>query len=87
MKLYVGRNEDCSLGDSTSDRSERLLQRGEGEGWYICDFGKGAVHGIKHMYFLGSFCWPREAAACHKKVVTVKDFSVFLEMRRYKNWA
>ena len=30
VKLYLGQNEDCSLGDSTSDSSERLLQRGSG---------------------------------------------------------
>ena len=27
--------EDCSPGDSTSDSSERLLQRGTGKGEYI----------------------------------------------------
>jgi len=32
FKFYLGQNEDCSLGDSTSDSSERLLQRGSGEG-------------------------------------------------------
>ena len=26
----MGPNEDCSLGDSTSDNSERLFQRGSG---------------------------------------------------------
>ena len=28
VKLYLGQNEDCSPGGSTSDSSERLLQRG-----------------------------------------------------------
>ena len=31
IKFYLGQNEDCSLGDSTSESSERLLQRGSGE--------------------------------------------------------
>ena len=30
IKFYLGQNEDCSLGDSTSDSSERLLWRGSG---------------------------------------------------------
>ena len=29
-QFYLGQNEDCSLGDSTSDSSERLFQRGCG---------------------------------------------------------
>ena len=28
--VLFGENEDCSLGDSTSDSSERLFQRGSG---------------------------------------------------------
>ena len=27
VKFYLGQNEDCSLGDSTLDSSEKLLQR------------------------------------------------------------
>ena len=30
VKFYLGQNEDCILGDSTSESSERLLQRGNG---------------------------------------------------------
>ena len=30
IKFYLGQNEDCSPGDSTSESSERLLQRGSG---------------------------------------------------------
>ena len=51
VKLYLGQNEDCSLGDSISDSSEKLLQRGGGEGQYLCDFGEGGVHAIKHIFF------------------------------------
>ena len=43
FKFYWGQNEDCSPGDSISDSSEKLLQRGGGggESQYICDFGGG----------------------------------------------
>ena len=42
VKFYLGQNEDYSLGDSVSDRSEELLQRSGGTGsQYICDFGEG----------------------------------------------
>ena len=30
VKFHLRQNEDYSLGDSTSDSSERLLQRGSG---------------------------------------------------------
>ena len=43
---------------SHSDSSERLLQRGRGEGQYMCDFGEERVHAIKHIFFFfpESFC-------------------------------
>ena len=41
LSFFLGQNEDDSLGDSTSDSSERLLQRGTEEGQYICDFAEG----------------------------------------------
>ena len=34
----------------------KLLQRGRGEGQYICDFGEGGVHAIKYIYFTDGFC-------------------------------
>ena len=48
-----GQNEDYSPGQSTLDSSERLLQRGKGEGQQICNFSEGIVHAIKHIF---SFC-------------------------------
>ena len=48
----MGQNEDYSPGDSNSDSSEKLLQRGRGqEGQYICDFGEGGVHAIIFQKF------------------------------------
>ena len=49
VRFYLRQYEDCSLGDSTSDSSEKLLQRGRGEGQHAHDFGEGVVHAIKHL--------------------------------------
>ena len=51
LSFYLGKNEDCSLGDSTSDSFEKLLQRGRGESQYTCDFGERGIHTIKCMFF------------------------------------
>ena len=51
VKLYLGQNEDCSWGDSIPDSSEKLLQRGRGEGQYICDAGEGGIHVTEHISF------------------------------------
>ena len=39
------------LESSRSDSSERLLQRGRGEGQCMCDFGEGRVRAVKHIFF------------------------------------
>ena len=49
VKFYWGQNEDYSLGDSTSDTTEKLLQRDRGKGQYIWDLGEGKVHAVKHI--------------------------------------
>ena len=41
-KFYLGQKEGCSLGGSTSDSSERLLQRGYWGGQYIRFRGRGS---------------------------------------------
>ena len=46
----MGQNEDCSLGDSTSDSSEKLLQISREEGQHTKDFGEGGIHAIKHIF-------------------------------------
>ena len=55
------------MGDSTSDNSEKLFQRGRGEGQYLCDFGKKGVYAIKQVYFLESVCWSHKVSASHEK--------------------
>ena len=49
--FYLRQNEDYSPGDSSSDSSEKLLQRDRGNGQHICDFGQGGVQAIKHIFF------------------------------------
>ena len=51
VKIYLGQNEVCSPEDSTSESSERLLQRGQGHGPCICDFGEGEVHAVKRFFY------------------------------------
>ena len=53
---FIWGNMMTNLGDSTSGNSEKLFQRDRGKRQYICDFGKGGVHAIKHKHFGESFC-------------------------------
>ena len=55
VKFYLGQCEDCSPGESTSDSSTRLLQRGRGERQYMCEFGEGGVYAIKNVFFCRKF--------------------------------
>ena len=64
---------------------------------YICDFGIGGVHAIKHTHthththtyiyiFNKRFLLVSWRLLLAMKI-TMKDFSAFLDMRRYKDWA
>ena len=55
VKSYLGQSEDYSPGDSTSDSSEKLLQRGRGEGQYIPNFGERGMHAIQQIFFAEAF--------------------------------
>ena len=44
-------HEGCSLGDSTSDSSKRLLQRGSGERSIYKILVKGEFSAIKHLLY------------------------------------
>ena len=52
IKFYLGQKEDYSLGDSISDSSEKLLQRGVG--WekyqYMYEFSEAGVNASKHIF-------------------------------------
>ena len=52
IKFYLWQNEDCSPGDSISDSSEKLFQRGGGggKGSIYVIFGEGGIHAIKHIF-------------------------------------
>ena len=51
----MGQNGDYCLGESISDSSEQLLQRGSRRGQCIWDSGERRVHANKHIFFVG-FC-------------------------------
>ena len=67
VTFYLGQYEDCISGDSTSDSSEKLFQRGNGKRQYICDSGKAGIHATKHIFFVECFCWSHEVSASQEK--------------------
>ena len=87
VRFYLGPNEDYSQGDSISHRSDKLLQRsGWGDGWgreksvYMGFWWRGSTCNQAHIFckrFLPSL----------GAIITMKEFSALLDMRKYKNWA
>ena len=55
VKFYLGQNEDCSLGGSISDSSERLLQRGSGGKSMYKVLVKGEFNTMRHSFYKGFF--------------------------------
>ena len=51
MKFYLGQNEDCSLGGSISDSSERLLQSGSGGRPIYKVLVKGEFNTMKYSFY------------------------------------
>ena len=51
VKFYLGQNEDCSLGGSNSDNSERLLQSGSGGKSIYKVLVKGEFNTMKHSIY------------------------------------
>ena len=49
VKFYLGQNEDYSPGDSISDSSEKLLQRGGGKVRVLYDFSEGGTCSQAHI--------------------------------------
>ena len=45
----------------------------------MCDFGEGGIYAFKHGFCFVFFF-------CRFLLVTMKDISAFLDMRRYKNY-
>ena len=51
VTFYLGQNEDYNPGDSSSDSSEKLLQRDSGEDGYKLDFAEGGnICNQAHMF-------------------------------------
>ena len=51
-KFYLGQNKDKSLGESSSDTSEKLLQRGRGEVSIYVILVKGEyMHSSTYFFF------------------------------------
>ena len=86
VKFYLGQNEDCSPGDTTSDNWESS-PKGKGKAGIYVILVKGEyVQSSTYFYksfllVLWSFCLSWET------VITMKNFSAFLDIRRCKNWA
>ena len=79
LSFIWGQNRNCSLGDSTSDGSERLLQRHRGESKIYKILVKGDFNAIKCLLY-------KRLSATQRADVTMKGFSAFLDMRRFKDW-
>ena len=75
VKFYLGQNEDCSPEDSTSDSSERPLQRGTGQRSVYKLLVKREFRAIKCLLY-------RRFPASHQREadVIVEGFSAFLGM-------
>ena len=81
VSYYLRQNEDYSPGGSISDSTEKLLQRGRGEGQYICDFGEDRYTYNQTNIFAEACHSSHEGCCQSQEDVTMKDFSAFLDMR------
>ena len=71
----MGQNEDYSSGDSISDSSEKLLQRGKGEGQSVLyDFSEEGT--CSQTQILAQDCYQSKGTD-----VTINDFSNFIDTR------
>ena len=80
VKFYLGQNENCRPEGSSSHSSERLLQRGSGGRPIYKVWVKQEFNTIKHSFY-------KRFSVSHKDLMSsMKRFSAFLDMRRYKDW-
>ena len=56
VKVYLGHNEDCSLGDSTSDSLEKLHQKDSGGRSIYMIFGEERVQRNQALILQKIFC-------------------------------
>ena len=73
VKFYLGQNEDYSLGDSTSDSSEKLLQKGRAERtactWF---WWRGSMQSITLFFF-----FLQKVSATHEEQLSPWKILVF----------
>ena len=84
---FIGGKMKNSPGDSTFHTALRNCKRGRGNSRNISDFGEGGVHSTKHIFFQKVSTSLVKPSLVTRNSVTMMDFSAFLDMRRYKNWA
>ena len=71
--MHNERVEDCSLGDSTSDSFENLLERGIMEKSIYVIFGEGGIHAIKHIFSQKASTNHMKSFLVTRNSVTMKD--------------
>ena len=76
-----GQNEDCGLGDSISENSEKLLQRGRGRWVYTWFWERGSTHNQTHIFAEGLL----RVTISHKR--QTPPWRNLVRRRRCKNWA
>ena len=59
FKFSLGQNRDQIVPDST----EKLFQSDRRDGRYVCDFGEGGVHAIRHLHL-------QKFSASHKELMS-----------------
>ena len=79
-QLYLGQNEDCGLGGSTSNSSEGLLQRGNQGRLIHKILLKQKFNTIKCLHYKRFICQSQGAD------VIMNGFNAILGMRRCKDW-
>ena len=70
VKIYLGQNEDYSLGDNISDSSEKLLPRGKRERSVYMWFWWKAICALKHIL-------QQRLAANHSKMTQLMTLVLF----------
>ena len=88
VKFYLGQKEDCSPGDSTSKALRNCSKEIAGKDSIYVILVKGEYMRPRISFFVESFSWKD----LMKLLLVMRNnrhhegFSVFLDLRRYKNW-
>ena len=89
-KLLNVRVESCfiwgKMRTAALEMAPRIALRNCSKGQYIYHFGARGMHAIKHLFFQKVSTSLVKLLLSGRTVVTMKEFSAFLDMGRYKNW-